>query len=1159
MDEDRCRHEEHLRAFEHCRRQLAQAQRECGYMRTLFETMPTGVVISNAQGDVTLANPAAHALLGGQVSSPILLPSDRYTVTKLDGTPFPVYDYPIVRAWQHGETSHNVLMVIRVDDIERIIMVGANPIRDDDGTIIGAVATFDDVTVRRRDEEMCQRLLSEREAIVASIADALVVYAPDETILQMNHVAERLFNFTPDEKRLTTAERLRRHQITLPDGTPVPEARIPSGRALHGETVHNEVFAISFGQGHPRWISASAAPIRSPHGRILGAVSIYTDITERQQAHQERERLLQTSEERAAELEAMITALPHAVAMYSPSGKIIHTNACGIETLGFTPNECRLPMDVRWAHLQAETVKGTPFPLQEAPPTLAMQGETLQNVEVIVHRPDGVHWLLVSSAPVRLGERIIGAVAIFTDITARKQIEEALRESEQNLMQSQAVAHVGNWTWDADQDRITWSAEIYRIFSLAPEELGQTMDRLMARVLPEDRANFTQFIAEVLAGRPSGRHEVRAVRPDETIRNLLVMVGDIKTNAAGIPRRVFGIFQDITEHKRIEQALRDSEAYSRAFAEATTEAIVLHDQGTIIEVNQTLADHLGYTIQEMLGRSVLEFTAPESREEMIRRILVGDPGPYIAQSLHKDGSRSIGEIRARQITYKGRLVRVVAMRDITAQHQAEEALRESEAKFRSLFDHMSESVTIDELVFDSAGHPNDWTVLEANPSYERIFGIPREYAIRQRGTVLYPDVNQARQEYEAYARQLEQGEEVVLEFHDTRTGRYLLISAIPMAGHRFSTVATDITERKQAEQERERLLTELDVSLHSIADGVIIISMEGVITRINPMGARLTGWSPGMTVTSSGAGAAMVSISTATGQPIPLEHLPSMRALRGETVQGEMLVFQPPLVPKPVWVSMSAAPLCVRDGEQIGAVMGITDITPLHELQEQQKALLQMVSHDLRSPLSVIKGYEQVIAKELANAGINMTFQQSLVAIERSVTRMDVMIQDLVDIAQWEGGQFTLQYDTVSLGSYLEDLLQRVSMVLDTTRVQVEMPDDLPAVFADYNRLERIVTNLLSNALKYADPATPVVVRARRTDDEVEIAVTDRGPGIAPDDVPHLFERFYRVRGERKAEGTGLGLFITRLLVEAHGGCVWVESEVGKGSTFFFTLPIAPA
>ncbi len=161
-------------------------------------------------------------------------------------------------------------MLIRYGQKERFITVSASPIRDTEGNIIGAVAHFEDITVRQRADEECQRLLSEREAIMESIADALVVYMPDEAILRVNHVAERLFQYTPKEQHLTSLERLRRRQATLPDGTPIPEERIPGRRALHGETVHDEVLAFHLTPDTTLWVSASSAPVLSPHGAFLG-------------------------------------------------------------------------------------------------------------------------------------------------------------------------------------------------------------------------------------------------------------------------------------------------------------------------------------------------------------------------------------------------------------------------------------------------------------------------------------------------------------------------------------------------------------------------------------------------------------------------------------------------------------------------------------------------------------------------------------------------------------------------------------------------------------------------------------------------------------------------------------------------------------------------
>ena len=168
---------------------------------------------------------------------------------------------------------------------------------------------------------------------------------------------------------------------------------------------------------------------------------------------------------------------------------------------------------------------------------------------------------------------------------------------------------------------------------------------------------------------------------------------------------------------------------------------------------------------------------------------------------------------------------------------------------------------------------------------------------------------------------------------------------------------------------------------------------------------------------------------------------------------------------------------------------------------------------------------------------------------------MNGMIQDLVDSARAEAGKLQLQREAVDLCAYLTDFLARLRLSLEVERIIIEVPGDVPPVSADYARLDRIFTNIITNALKYSSPDTPITVRAQRQGDMVLVAIIDRGRGIAPEDVPHLFERFYRAKREHGTEGIGLGLYITRTLVEAHGGHIRVESQIGKGSTFSFTLP----
>ncbi len=235
-------------------------------------------------------------------------------------------------------------------------------------------------------------------------------------------------------------------------------------------------------------------------------------------------------------------------------------------------------------------------------------------------------------------------------------------------------------------------------------------------------------------------------------------------------------------------------------------------------------------------------------------------------------------------------------------------------------------------------------------------------------------------------------------------------------------------------------------------------------------------------------------------------------------------------------------------------MVSFADVTELRRLQNRQEDLVRTISHDLRTPLTAIQGHAQVLQRFLEKAGvIDARAQRSAEAIATGSRRMNAMIQDLVDLARLESGQMTLSSVPTDVAAYTIDLKARLVTVLDTSRIWVETSEPLTFALADPDRLERILTNLLSNALKYSEGQ--VTVRVEKTDGQVKVSVLDRGQGIHPEDLPQVFERFYRAGGTRKAEGLGLGLYITKMLVEAHGGKIWAESELGKGSTFSFTLP----
>jgi two-component system, NtrC family, sensor histidine kinase KinB len=293
-------------------------------------------------------------------------------------------------------------------------------------------------------------------------------------------------------------------------------------------------------------------------------------------------------------------------------------------------------------------------------------------------------------------------------------------------------------------------------------------------------------------------------------------------------------------------------------------------------------------------------------------------------------------------------------------------------------------------------------------------------------------------------------------------------------------------------------------------------------------------------------------VESMDGTPLPPEEIPVMRALAGEKVRT-ILHFQPPRRPAR-WLSVSAAPIRRAGASSASAVAILTDITEVRDLQQEQELFMQMISHDLRTPITVIQGHAELLIEHLSERD-EMT-DLHLEAITAATWQLAGMMEDLSWMIQQERGQLPLDLERLDVEEFTVKLVDRMTMSGIGRALEKSFPPNLPPLFADRVSVERILTNLLTNAFKYSPADSPVKVAAQAVGDEMRISVQDRGKGIAPEDQPLLFQRFFRAGNSGGKKGIGLGLYITRRLVEAHGGRVWVESEPGKGSIFTISLPL---
>ena len=229
------------------------------------------------------------------------------------------------------------------------------------------------------------------------------------------------------------------------------------------------------------------------------------------------------------------------------------------------------------------------------------------------------------------------------------------------------------------------------------------------------------------------------------------------------------------------------------------------------------------------------------------------------------------------------------------------------------------------------------------------------------------------------------------------------------------------------------------------------------------------------------------------------------------------------------------------------------------EFERLREEFIAVIAHDLRSPITTVGLSADFLERLMSADHVTESERAVLSSIRSSARSLNRMVEDLLDASRIEARRLTLAKESVNLGELIYDVVGRATGLLQGHQVKVTMPETVPPIEADPARVDQILVNLLSNAAKYSFADAEILVETEVRSSEVMISVTNYGPGMTPDEIPRLFTRFYRTReaGEARIPGLGLGLYIAKGLVEAHGGRIWAESEAGKRATFHFTLPYA--
>ena len=336
----------------------------------------------------------------------------------------------------------------------------------------------------------------------------------------------------------------------------------------------------------------------------------------------------------------------------------------------------------------------------------------------------------------------------------------------------------------------------------------------------------------------------------------------------------------------------------------------------------------------------------------------------------------------------------------------------------------------------------------------------------------------------------------------------------------------------------------LSAVLDTMADGVIVIEPSGRIILFNPASRELMGFG-GQQV----EGSRLIELV----RDNEIHRLVSRCQADKTRQQGEASLLYPRR-----YISAIATPLDSTGTR--GVLLTLHDLTRIRQVETSQKEFVSNVSHELRNPMASIKAMVETLESGAMNEP--KVAADFLGRMRGDVDRINSLVNDLLELSRMESGQFAIDAEPMSLAPVVQGVKRQFLEMAAAREVTIEsrVPDDLPLIMADGDKLSQVLVNLVENALKFTPPQGRIDIEAQATPDApdyVEVRLKDTGIGVAPQHLPHLFERFYKVNRSRRDGGTGLGLAIVKQLVEAHGGRITVESREGEGCAFIFTVPSA--
>lgn len=344
----------------------------------------------------------------------------------------------------------------------------------------------------------------------------------------------------------------------------------------------------------------------------------------------------------------------------------------------------------------------------------------------------------------------------------------------------------------------------------------------------------------------------------------------------------------------------------------------------------------------------------------------------------------------------------------------------------------------------------------------------------------------------------------------------------------------------------------LDALLDSAADGIMILAADHMIERCNRAFARLYGEK---IQRLRGKNHDQIIRWVSRRKGITLEEAERggwpLTAHANLYVEGNL--ERPGGAPLPVGITY--APLLTGEGNLINIIASVRDITHFREAEELKSVFISVISHELKTPIALIKGYVGTLRRDDVSWDSDIV-QDSLEVIEEEADRLTNLVEDMLDASRLQAGGMPIHLSDLDLAKLTVEMAERFQSHAEDHHIVVQFPANFPVILGDEDRLKQVISNLISNAVKYSPEGGEIHISGQIRGEQVIVCVQDEGLGISQEDIPHIFDRFYRSEeAARTTQGAGLGLYLTRAIIEAHGGRIWVDPRFGEGARICFSLP----